>query len=127
VKRSIAIFVVALYGILSIGVHIHLHYCCGKLAGMELVSKQHNCCGDDENQSCSVTHQCCSYTQLDFALEDEHFSSSFQYLIASPVEKIQIPEQVISQLNKETSFSTRFDFAEKRRLFLEHSALIYYA
>ena len=94
---------------------------------MELVSKQHNCCGEDENQSCSVTHQCCSYAQLDFALEDEHYSSSFQYLIPGAVDEILIPEQVISQFNKEATLTKHFDFAEKRRLFLEHSALIYYA
>ncbi|MFM9985125.1 MAG: hypothetical protein ACKVOK_07830, partial [Flavobacteriales bacterium] len=117
----------ALYGILSVGVHIHLHYCCGKLAGMELVSKQHNCCDDDNNQGCSVTHQCCTYTELNFALEDEHYSSCFQYLITAPVEEIPIPDQVISEPNKEADLTTHFDFAAKRRLFLEHSALLYYA
>ena len=126
-KRSIAIFVIALYGILSIGVHIHLHYCCGKLAGMELVSKQSGCCSSEETEGCTLSHNCCSYTQLDFALEDDHYSSSFHFLIPFSKEEILISAQPIAAIEQEINTTNPLDLAVKRRLFLEHSCLIYYA
>ena len=126
-KKSITILVVALYGVLSIGVHIHLHYCCGKLSGMELISEPNACCSNEENPGCSVSHQCCTFTLLDFSIEDEHYSSSFQYLIPLPKEDFLPSVSFLAEVKNDVNPIAPDDYGLKRKLFLEHSSLIYYA
>lgn len=126
-KRSIAVIVVALYGLLSIGVHVHLHYCCGKLSGLHLVSGADGCCGSESHEGCSVEHACCSYEEIDLSIQEDHYRSFFQLTIPQ-VEEISYPEffAVLSDQPK-APLSTVGDFAVKRKLYLEFSSLIYYA
>ncbi|MCC6601168.1 MAG: hypothetical protein IT223_10905 [Crocinitomicaceae bacterium] len=88
-RKWMAIGMMAIYGIMSIGVHLHLHYCCDKLEDIGFLSAVANCCEAEQDDQCNISPSCCANEKLDFQLDDEQRLTSalriFQKFIPAKV------------------------------------------
>jgi hypothetical protein len=68
-----------MYTLLAIGVHVHMHYCCGKLATIQFFEQKENCCNHDEDHhsGTAIEKNCCSNESLTINLNDEHEAFSW--------------------------------------------------
>jgi hypothetical protein len=101
-RRYAAIAVMTIYGILSIGIHLHLHYCCGKLSDVSLFNKQG--CNHEEHQEscCRKTDHCCSYADISLKIDESHSATYF---------KVVLPDfELFSSHEQETVFPCRSGF-----------------
>ena len=83
-KRLLLIAMVCLYSLLTLGVQIHLHYCCGHLADLHFFEEQH-CDHHDEHEHCGTTGNCCSFIHLDLKVDDSHEPSAMARFISLTV------------------------------------------
>lgn len=84
VKRLLIIALVFWYAVMATGFHVHIHYCCGKLASIainQVEGEEDACCGHSD--SCSVKKKCCSSDDVYMALEEEHERSNFDLKLFS--------------------------------------------
>lgn len=89
------------YATLATGFYVHLHYCCGNLAGVEInytSVQEESCCGT-HHDGCSLETSCCSFDDLYIALEDEHKAASFELdlqaaSIAAPVSFVSLTDHI---------------------------------
>jgi hypothetical protein len=77
-KKTIAIIMMSIYGILSIGIHLNLHYCCGKIAAVDFINSDKcggvamdACCGHS-GDGASVSRRCCAFDEVSFKLDESH-------------------------------------------------------
>jgi hypothetical protein len=68
-KRLILILLLLVYGSTSMGMTLHVHYCCGKLKSIRLSQAEHNCCNAD-GKECD-DKKCCEDKQISFQVQDE--------------------------------------------------------
>jgi hypothetical protein len=77
-KRWILYTVAVMYALLSIGVHIHLHYCGSNLKHFSLLQEEHSCCPHEHHHESDEVHSnCCSDENFTFQTDDEHTGSFF--------------------------------------------------
>jgi hypothetical protein len=80
------------YGVLSIGLHLHLHYCCGKLSDVGLFETR-GCCEDQSentDNSCSYASSCCTFENFDFKINEGHYATFFKTF---PLKAIDLVKQ----------------------------------
>ena len=73
-KRLHASMFLVWYAIMVTGFQVHIHYCCGSVAGVsinEVAGENHSCC-DSHHGGCSAEHGCCSSDDIDVSIKDEH-------------------------------------------------------
>ncbi len=82
VKRVAAIAMLCIYFLLSLGMQLHLHYCCGELADFHLLTSEH-CTHNNEGSEdhCCKNENCCSFIQIDLRVEDSHQPSEIARFI----------------------------------------------
>jgi hypothetical protein len=125
-RRTLAIFVGVIYGILTVGVHLHLHYCCGKLSEIHISSVPDDCCDQPNKHACGYHTNCCETDLVDLVIEDEHFSSAFSLWFAP--HKLEVPVFYTAMSTQEnTSANAAHAPPIHRRRFLEHCSLLFYA
>jgi hypothetical protein len=79
-KRWILYIAATVYALLSIGVHIHLHYCGSNLKHFSLLQQEHSCCPHEHNHDADEVHSsCCSDENYSFQTDDEHTGSFFHF------------------------------------------------
>jgi hypothetical protein len=61
-----------MYGMLSLGLSVHLHYCCGKLKSFSINEEAVACCEPGKTEGCTLNTSCCSSEEFRIAIEDEH-------------------------------------------------------
>ncbi len=95
-KRIFATALMVWYATLATGFYVHLHYCCGNLAGVEInyASVQDDSCCSSHHDGCSMKTACCSFDDFYIALEDEHNTASFELNLQSPV--LVMPVYILS-------------------------------
>lgn len=85
-RKWLGILTIAIYGVLSTGLSIHLHYCHGKLKHVAVASEGVSCCKLDH--SCSSTDglhaSCCDNENISLELEADHTGAQ-QMLIYSAI------------------------------------------
>lgn len=127
-KRLFAITIMVWYAVLSMGFQIHVHYCCGNVAGIAINQfsvEEENCCGS-HHEGCSLANACCSSDDFYLALEEEHKTPSEQIIPMPPVfQPVVISEekqvQHISLTNEETTV-----WINGPPLYLWHNARLHY-
>lgn len=73
------------YVVLTSGVHLHLHYCCGKLAELNLFRFEDKCCSHDSHESCAYHKNCCEYEEFSVKLDGaQHAPKVFVFDSALP-------------------------------------------
>ncbi len=78
VRKAAILIMMFVYGLLSIGIQLHLHYCCGKISTSEFFESK-KCCGQSEKEhDCSVTHNCCRFEDVSFKIDESHTASTFK-------------------------------------------------
>ncbi len=82
VKRVAVISMLCIYFLLSLGMQLHLHYCCGELADFHLLTSEH-CTHDDggSEDHCCKKENCCSFIHIDLRVEDSHQPSEIARFI----------------------------------------------
>ena len=128
-KKFLAIAILSVYALLSVGVQMHLHYCCGKLADIHLFSDNDCSHHDDSHQdSCAHKSDCCSFIDINLKVDDSHELTS-SILINTP----QIADlsgdhiEVISTLSNASStpISDPTNPPDLRRYLLFHALVLY--
>ncbi len=91
----------SVYGILSIGIHLHVHYCCGKVSDFSLYEPVKSCCAHDHesnDEGPSFNSNCCDFEHYDLTIDESHQASfmklAFPRLIS---EKISTTDNVTEQ------------------------------
>jgi len=85
-KRFIAILVVLLYLIPSIGYSIDIQWCCNKISGISFSPIKPAKCG-----ICATPKKCCKHTHTVVKLKDNQHSSSQVKIALNAVNHITIP------------------------------------
>lgn len=79
-KKGLLITLAAFYLLATVGIHLHIHYCCGKVADVSIFGEHDACCkGHDEATSCNVHNKCCSFSEIDFKVDEAHVVPSFAF------------------------------------------------
>jgi hypothetical protein len=63
---------VGCYLLLSAGIQLHVHYCCGEVSDVHLSAEQSCNHGADDDHNCCKKGSCCSYIHLDLTIDDSH-------------------------------------------------------
>lgn len=136
-KKVMSIFLMVLYGTVSIGIHLHAHYCGGELTDFNFFEPVKSCCdhscNNDENssdsQGATLNSNCCSFEEYDLSVDKNHQASylSFDLPQALPTENPQLPK-----LDSVSVFSPiRFDWTNRPPpdipLFIKYQSLVLYA
>ncbi len=131
-NRWLGIIIVALYGLLSTGLNIHLHYCHGKLKHVAVASQADECCkADHKCGSLDGIHaSCCDNQNLTFELESDHTSSAYQIFEFVAIDKVEIDQAptFAADLNQ-GSFVPSLESRPppNRPIFLLNQSLVLYA
>lgn len=120
----------AVYGILSVGVQLHMHYCCGELADVNIFSTQ--TCASQESDAqncCQMTSNCCTYESLSFKLDDSHNPTYFTLPLLPTTQNLTIEmpchEFVSIELGGNLSFEFHHPPADKAIFLLNHALILY--
>jgi hypothetical protein len=102
-KKAVAIAIGLIYLLLTAGVQIHKHYCCGKLKEVSFTGTPDVCCAADKG-TCSFSHKCCDIKEFNLKIVDEHRSPSIDVLKTAPIGLIDFPcSQITSAFSIEKS------------------------
>ena len=71
-RRILATIAVLVYGLLALGLNVHLHFCGGKLKDVAILTEAKKCCAEEYTGSCGFHNECCEDKQFRIALSDEH-------------------------------------------------------
>lgn len=132
VRKSFAIFMMTVYGILSIGVHLHAHYCCGNLTELSLYEPVKSCCAHDDHSEQDgpvFKNNCCDFDHYDLKIDETHAASYNDFVL---------PPVIIEELDASISVTGTSQKLHVRGvpangppsdtpLFIKHHALVLYA
>lgn len=122
----------SIYGILSVGIHIHAHYCCGKLSALDFFEPVKECCSHHEasNEGLSFKKQCCDFEQYDFTIDESHQASTFKLVFPAAI----VETSTTSQLEVKAAIENKESFPlsdtgppQGVPLFIKHQSLVLYA
>lgn len=72
-KKLWVIAIMCVYFLLTLGMQLHLHYCCGELADLHLFSAEQGCDSRaNEDDHCCKKGNCCSFFEIDLSVDDSH-------------------------------------------------------
>lgn len=132
-RKFVLISIALVYTLLSLGVNLQLHYCCGKLADVQLVGAKSDCCesAESEDHGCTLNHKCCTNEDVKILIEDEHQPSQFKVVFNS-FAAISLPHIVaefpISAISKQKiSFGANSDPPDQLPIYLMQQSLLLYA
>lgn len=127
-KKAVAIAIGMIYLLLTAGVQIHKHYCCGKLKEISFTGTPDLCCTADEG-TCSFSHKCCDIKEFNLKIVDEHRNPHIDVLKTGSVGIIKFPSlPVINVFSIEEPVVFCDDHAPpvQRDLYELHCSLIVY-
>lgn len=121
-----------MYTLLAIGVHVHMHYCCGKLASVQFFDQKENCCSHDEDHhtGTALEKNCCSNESISINLKGEHEAFSWNPQIAShPAPTAEHRYTEVFSITNKSVFPAHQAHAPPGKLpiYLSLQSLIYYA
>lgn len=73
VRRLLIILLLLMYSFSSAGVSLYVHYCCGKVAGVDITPRKGKHCPADSHH---FSKACCADEVLSFSIKDSHEASS---------------------------------------------------
>ena len=121
---------ICIYGVLSVGVHLHLHYCCGKIKEVRLAEQSAGCChqhGDDHR--CGFAKDCCAWENVDLKIEDSHQAVFFKVPLVAQEASFSMPDLMSTDVVDNTPEWTRYHIRPPSRvpLFIRYQSLVLYA
>ena len=118
------------YGLLSVGIQLHLHYCCGKISKVQFFEPV-KCCGESEKEdACSVSQNCCRYEEVSFKIDDTHTFSTFKLpLLSSDFPPIALAPGLNVESDQSDPIERKKQGAPpgKVPIYLAQQSLLYYA
>lgn len=81
-RKWLGIIIIALYGILSTGMTLHLHYCHGHLKHVGITDHTPGCCKKEKaDTACEGIHaSCCNNENIVFDLESDHTAAQHFFI-----------------------------------------------
>jgi len=82
-RRVSALVLTIWYAALSVGILLHTHSCCGKVAELEMNGLELwdlSCCHDKDSGHCTTENPCCDDEEVYLALDEDHASAPFLVL-----------------------------------------------
>ena len=73
-----------MYAVLSTGLNIHLHYCCGKLAELNVLQSIERCCVHEMDHSCTVRKNCCQFEDIRLKMDQPQVTPTVTTALFSP-------------------------------------------
>jgi hypothetical protein len=128
-RKASAIVLFCVYALLSVGVQMHLHYCCGKLADIHFFSN-HGCSHHDEehDDDCSHESDCCSFVDLSLKVDESHEQVASVVLDVEPIqaEPSKYPSCIpdLSSITVER-YTSSTDPPDEKRYLLYRSLVLY--
>jgi len=111
-KRWILYTVAVMYALLSIGVHVHLHYCGAKLKHFSLLNEEHSCCPHEHEHGMDEVHgSCCSDENFNFQTDEAH-TGTFFFFNSELAEISLIVQPIFDALSQVETLPSQF--AESR-------------
>jgi len=129
VKKAATIAMLGIYALLSLGVQLHLHYCCGELSDLHFfATKECHQEPEGEEDHCCKKGSCCSFIHIDLKVDDSHQPSETARFI--PIEIAQSFDYSLpcmAALNDQTGFITESHSPPpiSRRYVLYRSLVLY--
>jgi hypothetical protein len=129
VKRWFYTPLIFLYVLFSLGIQVHLHYCCGNLKDVTFFSPVQSCCDHEQGENNVIDHACCQFDQIALKFESDHFSSSFSSLVSSEVKSLGFDWKLEWCSSEEHDIPVFYqeDTGPSLPRYICHHALIYYA
>jgi len=130
VKKIWVIAIMCVYFLLTLGMQLHLHYCCGKLADLHLFSSEH--CGHSEQSDedhCCKKENCCSFIHIDLRVEDSHQPSEIArfipFVFSDPL--VYCPSNAVNNDSSRIEFVQNDSPPPNSKRYLLFNSLILYA
>jgi hypothetical protein len=129
-KRIAGILLLMVYSVCAIGLSLHMHYCCGKLAGISIGTESKSCCPhEDTTSNCHLDHSCCSFGELSFKIEGGYQNEASLFLAHNFVLK-PICAAIFPDFTEFTSLQKTWLQTPKppdsTPVFLKYHSLVYY-
>jgi hypothetical protein len=103
VKKATAILMLCVYALLSLGIQLHLHYCCGHLSDFHFLPVEHCSHGtESEDDHCCKKGNCCSFIHIDLKVDDSHQPSETARFI--PIETAPSIHFALQEQTKHSGF-----------------------
>lgn len=85
-KKGLLITIAAFYLLATVGIHLHIHYCCGKVADVTLFGGNDGCCKHHgEDATCHLQKKCCTFSEVDFKVDEAHTVPAFTEVSATAI------------------------------------------
>jgi len=129
VKKAAIIIMLCIYTLVSLGVQLHLHYCCGQFSDFHFFAVEHcNYEMGEEEDHCCKKENCCSFIHIDIKLDDSHQPSETSRIVPIEIEdSFGFCLQAKSTLYSNTVFISQSDSPPpiSRRYVLYRSLVLY--
>jgi len=129
-KRIVLLTILSVYVLLTAGVQLHLHYCCGHLSDFHFQATNDCEHGNDEEHEgdCCGKQHCCSFIHIDLKVDESHQPSELARFIPILFLEPNVPLPAMDVCAN----SNIIDFSENdspppnsKRYLLFHSLVLY--
>jgi hypothetical protein len=127
-KKWLSIFMMNFYLVMSIGVQLHLHYCCGHLSDIHLLGQEACNHHQEDSDHCCQKNECCSFVHLYLKVDDSHHptaSTAFEPFEIGAIESAVIDCCPFAPLHSSHVVAQDFSPPIERRYVLFQSLMLY--
>ena len=130
VKRVAAIAMLCVYFLLTVGMQLHIHYCCGELSDFHLLTTE-QCTHNDEGSEdhCCKKENCCSFIHIDLRVEDSHQPSEIArfipFVFSDPI--VYFPSNAVNNDSSRIEFVQNDSPPPNSKRYLLFGSLVLYA
>jgi hypothetical protein len=129
VKKAVIIAMLSIYALLSLGVQLHLHYCCGELSDLHFfASKECHHEPEGKEDHCCKKGNCCSFIHIDLKVDDSHQpSETARFIPTTFSEPIVCSNPIASVSTAQAITFSKNDYPppNSKRYLLFHSLVLY--
>ena len=130
IKKAVVISSCLLYLLLSAGVHLNLHTCCGSIVSWTMATNDAS--KEEKHENCCHNSGCCDSQELHFQIQDDQeIPYSFSWpptLIGGNIHPHQLTHSLIqSSIFGFDNHAEAPPDALQKLLFIQHHQLLFYA
>ena len=128
-KRLLLITTLSVYTLLTVGMQLHLHYCCGHLSDFHfLPSDTCNHTSENNDDHCCKKGDCCSFIHIDLKVDESHQPSEIARFIPTIFSEQIVYSSPIACVNTAQAITfSKNDYPppNSKRYLLFHSLVLY--
>lgn len=85
--KTKAIIAALMYTLSSLGLLVHVHFCCGGLAGLSVIAELSPCACDHHDHECGGGDDCCDFESFYLNTNEDHKTPP----------NVQVPSDIVSK------------------------------